>query len=87
MKIVSSYICEICNCVFSTFEIAAQCEALGFPKDFNKYLGQWFIAPLQVFYNEEKEDSSYIKTKICWRLLRIDKNEIITIWFILLLMF
>jgi len=77
MKEKIIYICEICGSTYSSKKLAEACEKIGIPFDFDKFLGKWFFAPIQTFIDKDLKDSSSIDSKVDWRLVRIDGNELI----------
>jgi len=73
----TTYMCEVCGSIYAKKDFAEACEKLGVPKEYNRNIGKWFLAPVQIFFHEEKENCSNVTSKIDWRLVRVDGNEIV----------
>jgi hypothetical protein len=73
----TTYTCDICNHSWSVKEFAEKCEAIGYPKNYDKLLGKWIIVPATVYFSEEKAENSFDFTpRKEWRAVRIDSNYI-----------
>jgi len=73
---IETYTCEICGSSYEDKNAATLCESSGIPKNKNKFIGKFLLAPIQVLIDSNTETHSSIEWKIKWSIIRID-SEII----------
>jgi hypothetical protein len=80
MKIKTVYTCEICGSAYETENGALECEKLGKPEFYNKFVNKWIIVPTIIrkdkYINEEMTISD---TEISYILVKVKWNKIVSL--------
>jgi len=70
------YVCEICGGSYASKQLGENCEAMGYPKHYNEFVGKWILMPLQIMESTDTLESSTLESKMIWFPVRIESNQI-----------